>query len=86
MREFFYLEATLCFSGYDMVSGRGVAGLSLRSRSAVLALINSNGGVGFATSTTGSEDFVFKTHLKKIAPKEVGGSFCLSLCVLAMCH
>jgi hypothetical protein len=59
------------FSGYDMVSGRGVAGLSLRSKSAVLALINSRGGVGFASSTTGTEDHVFKKHLKRIAPREV---------------
>ena len=59
------------FSGYELVSGRGVAGLSLRSKSAVLSLINSRGGVEFATSTTGAEDYVIKTQLKKVAPKEV---------------
>lgn len=59
------------FDGYDMVSGRGTAGLSLRSRSAVLNLINSNGGVNFASSVKGAEDYIIKTHLKNIAPKEV---------------
>ena len=59
------------FSGYDLVSGRGTAGLSLRSKSAVLALIDRKGGDGFASSTTGSEDFVFKTQLGNVAPNEV---------------
>ena len=59
------------FYGYDIVSGLGTAGLSLRSRSAVLELINRKGGVGFSSSASGTEEYIFKTHLNKVAPPEV---------------
>ena len=59
------------FRGYDMVSGRGTPGLSLRSKSAALTLINSKGGETFASSTTGSEELIFAKYLTRVAPKEV---------------
>lgn len=63
------------FRGYDMVSGRGASGLSLRSKSASLFLINSKGGESFASNTVGTEDSVFKAHLTRVAPKEVADIF-----------